>query len=210
MAARLSPGVTAPRRAGRHPRPSTNVRGAARSHEPGPEEELELDVVVEVPKGCRNKYEYDHEQHVFRLAERLLRATPCPVDYGFIPETLAADGAPLDALVLVEEPTFPGCRVASVPVGIYWVADELGPDPRVICAPKAEPRWRAVTDIDQVPQWLREEIGEFFENPHASRPRFEPAIQGYEGRKAALAAIEAARTLFAVAGPASGPWVSYS
>ena len=72
-----------------------------------------IDVVVEIPRGSRNKYEYDHEHHVMRLDRRLFTATAYPADYGFIPDTLSEDGDPLDALVVLEEPTFPGCWVTA-------------------------------------------------------------------------------------------------
>jgi inorganic pyrophosphatase len=77
--------------------------------------DFDVEVIVEIPKGCRNKYEYDHQRHVIRLDRRLFSATVYPADYGFIPGTLAEDGDPLDALVLVEEPTFPGCHVMARP-----------------------------------------------------------------------------------------------
>src|SRR5579871_5040446 len=87
-----------------------------------------IDVFVEIPRGSRNKYEYDHEQHVFRLDRRLFSATVYPADYGFVPDTLGEDGDPLDALVLLDEPTFPGCMIEAKPVGIFWMEDEKGPD----------------------------------------------------------------------------------
>jgi adenylate kinase family enzyme len=83
-----------------------------------------VDVVIEVPRGSRNKYEFDHARHVLHLDRRLFSATVYPADYGFIPETLAEDGDPLDALVLLEEPVFPGCWVSARPIGIFWMEDE--------------------------------------------------------------------------------------
>ena len=76
-----------------------------------------IEVVIEIPKGSRNKYEFDHERHVMRLDRRLFTATVYPADYGFVPETLAEDGDPLDVLVLLSEPTFPGCHVDARPQG---------------------------------------------------------------------------------------------
>ena len=72
-----------------------------------------IDVVIEIPRGSRNKYEYDHVQHVIRLDRRLFSATVYPTDYGFVPDTLAEDGDPLDVLVLLDDPTFPGCWVSG-------------------------------------------------------------------------------------------------
>ena len=83
-----------------------------------------IDIVVEIPKGSRNKYEYDEERRVIRLDRRLLSAMNYPADYGYVPETRAEDGDPLDALVLVDDPTFPGCWVKARPIGIFWMEDE--------------------------------------------------------------------------------------
>ena len=74
-------------------------------------DERTIEVVIEIPKGSRNKYEFDHERHVMRLDRRLFTATVYPADYGFVPDTLAEDGDPLDVLVLLSEPTFPGCHI---------------------------------------------------------------------------------------------------
>ncbi len=86
----------------------------------------QIDVVIEIPRGSRNKYEYDHD--VLRLDRRLFTATAYPADYGFIPDTLSEDSDPLDALVLLDDPTFPGCWVAARPVGVFWMTDDAGPD----------------------------------------------------------------------------------
>jgi len=81
----------------------------------------ELDVVIEIPRGSRNKYEYDHVQHAIRLDRRLFSATVYPADYGFVPDTLAEDGDPLDVLVMLEDPTFPGCWVRVRAIGVFWM-----------------------------------------------------------------------------------------
>jgi inorganic pyrophosphatase len=85
-----------------------------------------IEVVVEIPKGSRNKYEFDHQRHVMRLDRRLFTATVYPADYGFLDGALAEDGDPLDALVLLLEPTFPGCHVMARPIGVFWMQDEKG------------------------------------------------------------------------------------
>src|SRR6266487_2893255 len=117
-----------------------------------------IDVVVEIPRGSRNKYEYDHENHVIRLDRRLFSATVYPADYGFIPDTLGEDGDPLDALVLLEEPTFPGCWIRTRPVGVFWMSDDKGPDAKIICVPAGDPRWEGVAGIADVPKLERAEI----------------------------------------------------
>ena len=103
-----------------------------------------IDVVVEIPRGSRNKYEMDKERGVIRLDRRLFSATFYPADYGYIPDTLGEDGDPLDALVLLDDPTFPGCWVSARPVGVFWMADDKGPDAKIICVPAGDPQlWEA-------------------------------------------------------------------
>ena len=91
-----------------------------------------IEVVVEIPRGSRNKYEFDHQRGVMRLDRRLFTATVYPADYGFLEGTLAEDSDPLDALVLLAEPTVPGCHVLARPVGVFWMEDEKGPDAKII------------------------------------------------------------------------------
>ncbi len=99
-----------------------------------------IHVVIEIPRGSRNKYEIDHDTgHIF-LDRRLFTATTYPADYGFIPDTLGGDGDPLDALVLLEDPTYPGVWVEAKPVGLLWMQDEAGEDAKVICVPPTDPR----------------------------------------------------------------------
>ena len=92
-------------------------------------------VVVEIPAGSRNKYEADHETGEIFLDRRLFTATAYPTDYGYFPDTLADDGDPLDALVLLTEPTFPGCRIRARAIGVFWMEDEKGDDAKVVCVP---------------------------------------------------------------------------
>jgi len=154
---------------------------------------LAVEVVIEVPRGSRNKYEFDHERHVLHLDRRLFSATVYPADYGFIPETLAEDGDPLDALVLLEEPVFPGCWVRARPVGIFWMEDEKGPDAKIICVPLGDPRWDQVRDLDDMPTHLRSEIHHFFDVYKALEPGKSTSTTGFEGRQAALGEIAASR-----------------
>ena len=96
---------------------------------------MEFDVTIEIPKGSRNKYEVDHETGRIRLDRMLFTSTRYPDDYGFIEHTLGEDGDPLDALVLLEEPTFPGCLIRCRAVGMYRMTDEAGGDDKVLCVP---------------------------------------------------------------------------
>ena len=161
-----------------------------------PAEDLDagaVDVVIEVPRGSRNKYEFDHDRHVLHLDRRLFSATVYPADYGFVPETLAEDGDPLDALVLLEEPVFPGCWVRARPIGIFWMEDEKGPDAKVICVPLGDPRWDQVRDLGDMPAHLRSEIHHFFDVYKALEPGKSTSTTGFEGREAALGEIAASR-----------------
>jgi inorganic pyrophosphatase len=150
-------------------------------------------VVIEIPRGSRNKYEIDHDTgHVF-LDRRLFTATTYPSDYGFIPDTLGEDGDPLDALVLLEDPVFPGVWVEARPVGVMWMQDEAGPDAKIICVPPKEPRWKGVEDLRDLPEELLEEIKHFFDVYKMLEPGKMSNTAGFEGKKAAWREIEAAR-----------------
>ena len=118
---------------------------------------------VEIPMGSRNKYEWDDEVGGMVLDRRLFTSMSYPADYGFIENTLGEDGDPLDALVLVGEPTFPGCRIRVRPVGVFHMEDEKGPDEKVICVPLKDPAWMRVSDIHDIPAELRNEIEHFFQ-----------------------------------------------
>ena len=124
---------------------------------------MEVEVVIEIPKGTRNKYEADHETGAIWLDRMLFTATRYPADYGFVEHTLADDGDPLDALVLVSDPTFPGCRIRVRPIGIFHMSDEKGPDEKVICVPLRDPTWGRLSDIHDIPPELRDEIEHFFQ-----------------------------------------------
>jgi inorganic pyrophosphatase len=124
--------------------------------------DMDFDVTVEIPKGNRNKYEMDHETGRIRLDRTLFTATQYPADYGFIEGTLGQDGDPLDALVLVEEPTFPGCLIRSRAIGMFRMRDEAGGDDKVLCVPAHDPRMADLRDIDRVPEYYRLEIEHFF------------------------------------------------
>jgi inorganic pyrophosphatase len=152
-----------------------------------------IDVVIEIPRGSRNKYEFDHERGVIRLDRRLFSAMSYPADYGFIPETLADDGDPLDALVLVEDPTFPGCWVRARPIGVFWMRDEEGEDAKIICVLEDEPNSADIRDLDELPRALLAEIHHFFDVYKTLEPNKIATTIGYEGRDAALKEIAAAR-----------------
>ena len=122
-----------------------------------------FDVLIEIPRGSRNKYEYDFDLKRMRFDRMLFSSMMYPADYGFIPETLALDGDPLDVLVLVTEPTFPGCVMEVKPIGVFHMADEKGPDEKVICVPVSDPIWNQLNDLSDVNPHLIKEIEHFFQ-----------------------------------------------
>lgn len=187
--------------------PPARIRQLAGAGEPvptapeaGPAEDvgkLAVEVVIEVPRGSRNKYEFDHHKNVIHLDRRLFSATVYPADYGFVPDTLAEDGDPLDALVLLEDPVFPGCWVTVRPVGVFWMEDEKGPDAKIICVPLGDPRWDHVQDLADMPVHLRSEIHHFFDVYKTLEPGKSTSTKGFEDREAALGEIAAARARLA-------------
>lgn len=123
---------------------------------------MQFDVTIEIPKGQRNKYEVDHETGRVRLDRYLYTPMAYPTDYGFIEDTLGDDGDPLDALVLLPQPVFPGVLVAARPVGMFRMVDEHGGDDKVLCVPADDPRWDHVQDIGDVPAFELDAIKHFF------------------------------------------------
>jgi inorganic pyrophosphatase len=125
--------------------------------------ESETVVFIEIPGGSRNKYEYDEDLGGIVLDRRLFTSVSYPSDYGFVEGTLGEDGDPLDALVLVADPTFPGCRIRVRTVGVFHMADEKGPDEKLICVPLKDPVWSQIHDIHDIAAPLRQEIEHFFQ-----------------------------------------------
>ena len=132
--------------------------------------------VIEIPRGSRNKYEYDAALGAIKLDRFISASVVYPTDYGYVPETLAPDGDALDVLVCVSEPTFPGCVVPALPVGLFRMADENGPDDHVVCVPCNDPGWNTLRDVDDLPLQLRSEIQHFFSDLQGPRPR--PLLRG--------------------------------
>ncbi|WP_338731684.1 inorganic diphosphatase [Mangrovimonas cancribranchiae] len=121
-----------------------------------------FDVLIEIPKGSRNKYEYDFELKKIRFDRMLFSSMMYPGDYGFIPETLALDGDPLDVLIMGHQPTFPVCVMEVKPIGVFHMADEKGPDEKLICVPVSDPIWNRYEDLSQLNPHRIKEIEHFF------------------------------------------------
>lgn len=153
-----------------------------------------IEVVVEIPRGSRNKYEFDKRRGVFVLDRVLHSAVHYPMDYGFIPETLSDDGDPLDALVVVNEPTFVGCHIPARPIGVLDMKDEKGRDHKILAVPLGDPRFASIRGLRHLdPHWLRE-IEQFFQTYKALEDAW-TEILGWEGTAAAVRVIHAARQL---------------
>ena len=153
----------------------------------------EHEVIVEIPKGSRNKYEMDHESDAIWLDRTLFTSMQYPADYGFFPHTLADDGDPLDALVLLAEPTFPGCHVMARAIAVFWMSDEKGDDAKVLCVPAHDERFATVQDLGDIDVHVRDEIEHFFEYYKTIDPGKLTETRGWEGAAQAEAAIVAAK-----------------
>jgi len=147
-------------------------------------------VTIEIPKGQRNKYEIDHVTGRVRLDRMLFTSTRYPDDYGYIDGTLGDDGDPLDALVLLDEPTFPGCLIRCRALGMFRMRDEAGGDDKVLCVPASDQRWASRRDIDDVSHFHKLEIQHFFEVYKELEPGKSVEGAHWEGRREAEAEIE--------------------
>ena len=149
-------------------------------------------VVVEIPKGSRNKYEFDPATGAITLDRMLFTSMQYPADYGFIDGTLAGDGDTLDALVFVGEPTFPGCRITARPIGLFRMRDEKGPDEKILCVPLKDPMWSHVRELADVNPNLLNEIEHFFA-VYKDLEGHKVGIGGFGDRAEALEVISTAR-----------------
>ena len=161
--------------------------------------ETVVTVIVEIPKGSRNKYEYDPKRKAFKFDRMLFSAVHYPSDYGFIPETLAQDGDSLDALVLVWEPTFPGCVIETKPVGLFKMWDEKGPDEKILCVPVADPMWNYIDKLSDAPPHLLKEIEHFF-SIYKDLEKKKTGVEGWQDKEQALRVIEESRKRYQESG----------
>jgi len=155
-----------------------------------------LSCIVEIPKGSRNKYEFDPQLGAIKLDRFVSASVVYPTDYGYVPDTLAPDGDPLDVLICVSEPTFPGCIVPAKAIGLFRLKDEKGPDDHVVCVPCHDPGWNHFDDVDQLPAQLRAEIGHFFSVYKDLEPNRHSEVLGWGDREAGVQTIHQARGRF--------------
>lgn len=153
------------------------------------EKNITFDVLIEIPKGSRNKYEYDFSLKKIRYDRMIFSSMMYPADYGFIPETVALDSDPLDVLVLVSEPTFPGCVMQVKPIGVFHMADEKGPDEKIICVPVSDPIWNKLNDLEDINPHLLMEIEHFFQDLQGFGKK-KVAVDGWGDKEEALAIID--------------------
>jgi inorganic pyrophosphatase len=151
----------------------------------------EYDAIIEIPRGSRNKYEVDHETGRVYLDRVLFTGFVYPTDYGFFENTLGLDGDPVDVLVLLEYPLFPGVGVKVRPVGVLNMSDEAGSDAKVIAVPYKDPRWQHIQDVQDVPESTRKEIEHFFEHYKDLEPGKWVKIEGWGDAVEAEAIVEA-------------------
>lgn len=157
-----------------------------------------LHCVVEVPKGSRNKYQWDERLQAIKLERFLFSSVHYPTDYGFIPETLTEKGSGLDAMVCVGAPTFPGIVIPVKVIAVFRTKDEAGQDDKLLCVPLEDPNWNYMEELDDIPDTLQTEIEHFWSI--YKEPEGKPVeIQGWEGRECALEIVGAARQLWAEA-----------
>jgi inorganic pyrophosphatase len=155
-----------------------------------------VNVIVEIPRDSRNKYEYDHETNSIKLDRHLIVAMGYPAEYGFIPDTLGGDGDPLDALVLTEYPTFPGCLIETKILGMCNMTDEKGEDAKLITVPLYDPQWKSATDIGDVPQFILDRIRHFFTVYKDLDEGKWVKVENYVGRNEALVELEQSRARY--------------
>jgi len=129
---------------------------------PGLEFPEVINAVVEIPKGSRNKYEYDKENEAFNLDRVLYSSVVYPADYGFIPQSIYDDGDPMDIMVLMDQPTFPGCVIPSKPIGIMGMIDSGDKDYKILAVSVNDPRYKDINNISDIPSHILKEIKEFF------------------------------------------------
>ena len=152
-----------------------------------------LHCLVEIPKGSRNKYEWDEDVGAITFDRFLFSSVVYPLDYGMIPRTLAEDGDPLDAMVAVSEPTFPGCVIPVKPIALFKMKDDKGIDDKIICVPLQDPNWNECERLEDLPSQLRDEISHFFA-VYKTLERKDVEVDGWYPREDALRVIEESRT----------------
>ncbi len=148
-----------------------------------------VNVLIEIPAGSKNKYEFDKDLNAFALDRVLYASVQYPYDYGFIPNTLADDGDPLDGMVIMDQPTFPGCVIAARPIGMLGMIDGGDSDEKLLCVPDQDPRYANVTSLKDIASHRLEEIAEFFRT-YKNLEKKETKITGWQDVDAVRPLVE--------------------
>jgi inorganic pyrophosphatase len=148
-----------------------------------------LNVLIEIAGGSKNKYEFDKDLNAFALDRVLYASVRYPYDYGFVPNTLADDGDPLDGMVMMDEPTFPGCVIAARPIGMLEMIDGGDRDEKILCVPDKDPRYANIKSIKDVPQHRLDEIAEFFQT-YKNLEKKQVEILGWKDVDAVMPLVE--------------------
>ncbi len=161
----------------------------------GSREEGWVEATIEIPRGSRNKYEYDHERGVFRLDRVLYSSVHYPTDYGFLAGTLSEDGDPLDVLVVVEEASFPGCHMRVRPIGALNMSDEKGIDEKILAVPCDDPRFTTINNLADLQEHWLHEIAAFFRT-YKELQGVQTEVHGWDNTEVAWRTIEDCRQRF--------------
>ena len=154
-----------------------------------------FECIVEIPKGSRNKYEWDHERDKLVLDRFLFSSVVYPTDYGFIPDTLSLDGDPLDVMVCVSEPTFPGCTIDVKPIALFRMEDDQGVDDKILAVPLSDPGWNTMERLEDIAKQLGDEIEHFFSH-YKDLEQKAVKVDGWYPREDAIKEIEESRKRF--------------
>ncbi len=152
---------------------------------------MTFDAIIEIPRGSRNKYEMDHETGLIRFDRVLFSPMFYPADYGFVPDTLGLDGDPLDVLVFLTEPTFPGCIIEVKPIGVLNMSDDKGQDEKILCVPVADPTWNQLENINDMNPHTLKAVEHFFKT-YKDLENKTCEVNGYGDKAQALEIIQAA------------------
>lgn len=155
----------------------------------GPHAPERFNTIIEIPRGSTNKYELDKDTGIIKLDRVLFSPLFYPFDYGFIPQTLYPDGDPMDVLVLVSHPTFPGCLIEASPIGVLMMKDDKGPDEKILCVATKDPRFGYRKSIGELNPHTTKEIMHFFQ-VYKELEEKEVDVLGWEDRNLALDLIQ--------------------
>lgn len=167
---------------------------------------MDFYTTIEIPKGAKNKYEVDHETGRIRLDRLLFTSMAYPWDYGYVEDSLGEDSDPLDCLVLLHEPTFPGCQVLARPIGMFHMRDEAGGDDKIICVPAGDPRQAHITELEHINEFDRLEIQHFFETYKDLEPGKSVEGAHWAGRERAEQVVNESFQRAADAGLTTARW----